>query len=476
MNARSLHVRLILWYTVLIVFACIGFGAYAYYSLRHHLYQEMQRTLVRRVEHVRDDILPRFTGSGEQTLGRQIEQVYSPEDSNRFIRIKQSGGSVVYLSGTPSDRSFDPLSVPPLTGKGSSAEGDSIRPFRVNNLLIAACAAAVGGGRYTIEMGAPVSEIDGVLHRLVLTLLFGMPVMAVIAIAGGSFLVRRSLEPVEYLRATAERITFGNMSQRLPVAATGDAIENLSLTLNQMLERLEHAYHQASRFSADASHELRTPLTIIRSELESINAAIRASPSLVGFQDRIGSILEETERLSGIVASLFALARLDAGEAKREHKTFDLARVVHSTVEQMRLLAEERLLSVSVDAPQAVLVAGDETRLKQVVVNLLDNAIKYTLPGGSIALAVRSDDTKAVLTVRDNGIGIPAEDQSHVFERFYRTDSAREHSTGGAGLGLSIVHAICQAHGGLLRVESALDVGTTVTMELTLAAEAGGRV
>jgi heavy metal sensor kinase len=474
-NARSIHVRLILWYTVLIVFACIGFGAFAYYSLRDHLYLEMQRTLARRVEHIRDDILPRFTASGEQNLGRQIEQVYSPEDSNRFVRITRGGGSVVYVSGTPSDRSFDPLSVPASNGIVFAADGDAMKSIRANNLLIAAAGAVAGGARYTIEMGAPVSEIDGVLHRLVLTLLFGMPVMAVIAIAGGSFLVRRSLGPVEYLRATAEKITFGNMSQRLPVATTGDAIENLSLTLNQMLERLEHAYHQASRFSADASHELRTPLTIMRSELESINSAVRASPSLVALQDRIGSVLEETERLSGIVASLFALARLDAGEAKREHKTLDLARVVHSTVEQMRLLAEEKLLSVSVDAPQAVFVAGDETRLKQVVVNLLDNAIKYTMAGGTITLAVRSEDARAILTVRDNGIGIPAEDLSHVFERFYRTDRARDHSTGGAGLGLSIVHAICQAHGGLLRVESALEVGTTVTMELNLAPEGGGR-
>ena len=475
MNARSIHVRLILWYTVLIVFACVAFGAYAFFSLRNHLYQETRRTLARRVEHIRDDILPALGPSGDPGLARQIEQLYSPEASNRFVRITRAPGRVVYLSGAPQDRSFQPEAVPAAPADGSAAPRGRERFLREGNLLISSWVGPAGGGAYAIEMGAPVSEIDGVLHRLLLTLVFGMPAMAVIAIAGGSYLVRRALEPVEDLRGRAEKITFGNRSQRLPVAATGDAIESLSLTLNQMLERLELAYHQASRFSADASHELRTPLAIIQSELESINAALRTNPALLTYQDRIGSVLEEVERLSAIVASLFALARLDAGEAKQEHRTLDLARLVHSTVEQMRLLAEEKRLLVTIDAPQPVLVAGDEARLKQVVVNLLDNAIKYTLPGGTVTLAARAEGAKAVLAVRDNGIGIPAADLAHVFERFYRADRARDHSSGGAGLGLSIVHAICQAHGGRLAVESAVDVGTTVTLELALAGEPGGR-
>jgi heavy metal sensor kinase len=325
-----------------------------------------------------------------------------------------------------------------------------------------------------IEMGAPITEIDGVLRKLMFTLLMGMPVMAFVAIAGGSFLVRWALQPVEHIRATAEKITFSNVSQRLPVTATGDALENLSITLNQMLERLEHAYQQASRFSADASHELRTPLTIIRSELESIGSTIRASQPPIPFQDRIGSVLEETERLSRIVEGLFALARLDAGEAKMEHKVFDLAKLVHSTVEQMQLLADEKRLSVSIDAPQPVFIMGDAVRLKQVVVNLLDNAIKYTMAGGTIELAVRAENSKAVLSIRDNGIGIPAEDMPHVFERFYRADKSRAQA--GAGLGLSIVYAICQAHGGSVRVDSVVDTVTMVTVELPRAAAPAGRV
>jgi signal transduction histidine kinase len=193
----------------------------------------------------------------------------------------------------------------------------------------------------------------------------------------------------------------------------------------------------------------------------------------IEIRERAGSVLEEAERLSRIVDGLFALARLDAGEAKMQHRVFDLAEIVHSTVEHMQLLAEEKRLSVTIDALNPVCVTGDATRLKQVVVNLLDNAIKYTLPGGAIELGVRAEGTKAILSVRDNGIGISAEALPNVFERFYRANKTGAHASDGAGLGLSIVNAICQAHGGSVHIESVIDTVTMVTVELPLASLTG---
>jgi signal transduction histidine kinase len=236
-----------------------------------------------------------------------------------------------------------------------------------------------------------------------------------------------------------------------------------------MLERLEYAYQQASRFSADASHELRIPLSIVRSELETIQAAMRWTPDQSPLYERIGSILEEIERLSRIVEGLFALARLDAGEARMEHQIFDLSNIVQSTVEQMQLLGEEKQLAISVDAPIAVWVVGDPARLKQVIVNLLDNAIKYTPPHGSVSLSVFTEFQKAILKVHDNGKGISNEALPHVFKRFYRDDKTRSNGAQGAGLGLSIVDAICQAHGGEVRIDSVFEAGTTVTVELPVA-------
>jgi signal transduction histidine kinase len=234
-----------------------------------------------------------------------------------------------------------------------------------------------------------------------------------------------------------------------------------------MLERLELAYLQATRFSADASHELRTPLTIMRSELERLLASLRESSADGALADRVGSILEEAERLSGIVESLFALARLDAGEAIVENRPFDLAKTARNTIDQMQLLADEKRLSTTVEAEQPIIVAGDESRIKQVIVNLFDNAIKHTHDGGAIRVSVKAEKPKAVLSVIDNGVGISAEALPHVFERFYQGNKNRR--SVGAGLGLSIVRTICHAHGGTVRIHSVVDTGTTVTVELPLA-------
>jgi heavy metal sensor kinase len=288
----------------------------------------------------------------------------------------------------------------------------------------------------------------------------------VLAAGGAYLLIERSLAPVTNIMNAAENISLHNLSNRLPVATTGDKLEHLSRALNRMITRLDGAYQQASRFTADASHELRTPLTVMRGELESI----MRQPHVTGeLRDQIGSVLEETERLAHITAELLAIAQLEAGEAKIEHATFDLAELGQSTLEQMQLLAEEKYLAVTMDAPQPVFVVGDAARLKQVIVNLLDNAIKYTMTGGTITFSVKAAPPTAILSVKDNGIGIPSEELPHVFERFYRADKVRSRSSHGAGLGLSIVQIICQAHGGTVQVQSEKGIGTTVTVELPLA-------
>jgi heavy metal sensor kinase len=469
MNIRSIHTRLILWFTVLLIFTSIGFGAYTYYSLHHRLYEEMRETLVRRAAHIGKNMLPLMDPNSPEILAHQIQEIYSPEKSNRFIRISHIDGAILYVSGPPQDHGFDPAAISPARNYSAPIFERIESTGPGERLFLVGFYTAKDGTGYLVEMGAQTDQIDDVLRKQVTTFLIGQPFVIAIAILGGSILVRRALQPVEEIRATAEKITYSNLSQRLPVATTGDALEHLSLTLNQMLERLEHAYQQASRFSADASHELRTPLTIMRSELEALESSMRAWRPSLPFSDRIGAVLEETERLSGIVESLFALARLDAGEAKMENRAFDLSDLVRSTVEQMQLLAEEKQLSITVDAAQPVFVTGDTARLKQVVVNLYDNAIKYTLVGGAIAFSVRASGAKAVLTVTDNGVGISAHDLAHVFERFYRADKARSRATQGAGLGLSIVLAICQAHGGTAHIKSEMENGTAVTVELPLA-------
>jgi heavy metal sensor kinase len=316
-----------------------------------------------------------------------------------------------------------------------------------------------------VEVGSSDRQIQNALHGLLATLAIGFPVLLVLAAGGAYLLIERSLNPVTMIMKAAEDISLHNLSNRLPVAATGDKLEHLSRALNRMIARLDESFQQASRFTADASHELRTPLTVIRGELESI---LRQPHLTVDLREQIGSVLEETERLAHITEGLLAIARLEAGEAKIESSVFDLGALAINTVEQMELLAEEKQIALRVTTDKDVNIDGDPARIKQVIVNLLDNALKCTPENGAIDVRVANADGHAILSVSDNGIGIPEKYLPNIFERFYRSDKTRTR-TGGAGLGLSIVRSICTAHGGTVQVESTTNQGSRFTVMLELA-------
>jgi signal transduction histidine kinase len=239
-----------------------------------------------------------------------------------------------------------------------------------------------------------------------------------------------------------------------------------------MISRLEDALRGSKQFVADASHELRTPLTVMRGELESLAQDGRLARET---REALGSVLEEVERLAEIVESLFALSRLDAGEAHSEWLRFDLAELAATTAEQMSLLATDKNVLVECESTPGVTVEGDRARLKQVIVNLLDNAIKYTPSGGRVRLSVRREEGFAVLDVADNGVGIAPEALPHVFQRFYRVDGSRSREQGGAGLGLAIVKSICTAHGAEVEVVSSPGQGSRFRMRQPLAGEAAAR-
>jgi heavy metal sensor kinase len=291
----------------------------------------------------------------------------------------------------------------------------------------------------------------------------GLAVLISSAVLGGFVVVQRALRPVDGIIQSAERISSQNLSQRLPVPETGDELNRLSVALNNMIRRLEEAFQHTKRFLADASHELRTPLTMLQAELE-----VFIERSTGHDRETAVSALEEVERLRKIVEGLFALSRLDAGEALEQSAPFDLAELAASTTDQMSLLAEDKQIELTCHPAGKVVVRGDRSRLKQVVVNLLDNAIKYTPAGGKVDIRVKSTDGKALLEVADNGIGIPPEAVPRVFERFFRVDKARSRELGGAGLGLSIVKSICAAHNGNVQLVSKTGQGTCFTVELPL--------
>ncbi len=470
MNTRSLSVRLVTWYAGVLTVMFVLLGVLTFFILRHYLEANLLDNQARRAQQIADTLVAHATRSDEARIGAEVDDLYSPEANDRFIRITRADGQVVYASGPPRNERFNPALVP---AQPTAHAAPTRKVTLAGGSLLIAARPAVGadGTGYRVEVGASGAAAEATLTQVLIMLAVGLPVAVGVAVAGGFVLVRRALAPVERITAKAEEITQHNLSERLPVVRSGDELERLSLSLNHMISRLEEAIRGSKQFVADASHELRTPLTVMRGELEAM-----AQDAQLGAETReaLGSVLEEVDRLAEIVEGLFALSRLDAGEAHAEWVRFDLAELAATTADQMSLLAEDKQVSVACDSASGVTVAGDRARLKQVVVNLLDNAIKYTPRGGRVSLSVRREGGYAVLDVTDNGIGIPADSLGQVFKRFYRVDGSRSREGGGAGLGLSIVKSICLAHGAEVEVRSAPGAGSTFRIRQPLAAEATG--
>ena len=363
----------------------------------------------------------------------------------------------------PSVAAFDPVAgiAPPFEsinaapGKFAIASGGDGDGWRVYVLPL------LPSGRY-LEMAASLGPIDASVARLRLLLLVLGTSGVAAAFLAAWLLAGRALRPVRVMTATAREIAHTRgFARRVPASPRQDELGELAGTFNDMLESLEAAYRGQERFVADASHELRAPLTAIQANLE----LLEGHPNMSG-TDRAVAVAEasrEAVRLSRLVADLLALARADAGVAIRRQPV-ELDRLSLNAVQESRHLAGGRRVEVEKLTP--VVVMGDEDRLKQLLVILLDNASKYTSAAGEIRLRLQQDGSRAELRIRDNGVGIPPGDLPHVFERFYRADPARTRDPGGTGLGLPIARWIVEQHGGEIRLESEPGRGTEVIVRL----------
>jgi heavy metal sensor kinase len=321
----------------------------------------------------------------------------------------------------------------------------------------------LGGKSFTIVLLAPLEEADRALMQLVLVLATAGPVALLVAGGLGYWLARKGLAPVEHLHRMAQDITVERLDRRIPVANANDELGRLTQTINAMIGRLERSFAEIRRFTADASHELRTPLTAIRTETE---VALRKDLNTAEYQHLLGSILEECDRLTRLTDQLLTLSREDAGTAHQARAPVELTDLVSGVVETMRPSAEVKGLHIEANSNGPIRIRGDEVRLREVFYNLVDNAIKYTPEGGTVEIRLGRQDKVALVTVRDTGIGIPAEHLPRVFDRFYRVDKARSREQGGTGLGLSIARSIVVAHGGQIEIMSTLGQGTLCTVML----------
>jgi heavy metal sensor kinase len=460
----SIGLRLTLWYLGIFALAQLIFGVGMWFILRESLHGIADSTLAGEVEDVRRFLEAQPSDQTMAELRNVVTGEYSAETGGDFLQIVDADGNWIYRS-TALMQTGLPAVAPNLLRKPlHQDERIGRRPFRFVSARI-----DVHGRAFTVQTGTPTHEEVETLERFQTYLLMFAPLLLLAAAAVGYWLSRRALSPVDTLTRTARTITGHTLSSRLEKLHTGDELQRLSDTLNEMLARIEVAFNRVTEFTADASHELRTPISLIRTEAE---VALRRSRGEGEYREALRHILLEAERTTSLIEELLALARADSGRQALNIQPIDLRGALKEVASGWRQVANVRGLQFSERILDAELrVLGDAAALRRVLDILLDNAFKYTpAPGGTVSLSAEERDGTAVISVRDNGMGIAEGEQGRIFERFYRVDKARSREMGGAGLGLSIAQWIVQQHHGKIVVESTLGAGSIFRVLLPLAA------
>jgi len=459
MSRLSIGTRLTLWYLVIFALAQLVFGTGMWLLLRHHLYDLADDDLERQVDDLQKFLAAQKKDASMAKLQVEVTEAYAIEHAGDYLQVYAGDGNWIYQSEF---MKAHPLpAVEPGRIQGLSFEDRSMdgRPLRFATQRI-----EINGHLYALQTGLLIDDVMDTLAMFRLYLLMFAPLLLLAAAAGGYWLSRRALAPVDKIVGSARQIGGTNLGSRLEKLDTGDELQRLSDTLNEMLDRIESAFRRVTEFTADASHELRTPISLIRTEAE---LALRRARGEAQYKESLEHILHEAEATTALIEELLSLARADSGRESLKMQAVNMRETLRDAAERWRQVATMCGLEFSDDLGAGELfVMGDEAALRRVVGILLDNAFKYTPPPGTVHLALEQKAEKAVITVRDSGVGIAPEEQAKIFERFYRVDKARSREKPGAGLGLSIAQWIAQQHGGSITVESEAGRGSTFCVDL----------
>lgn len=370
---------------------------------------------------------------------------------NRLVEVTDANGKLLYLS----------------PGLSKPFPADGIKDFHFHEIdghKIRLGEFSENG--LTLRVGADTQEINEVAHNIFLGMLAAIPTVLLVIIIGGRWVAGKAIAPVEEIRQAAARITAQRLDQRLPVPPTGDEIAGLIEVLNAAFERLQRSLEQSVRFSADASHHLKTPITVVRAGVEEILADSDCS---MRTQATAEGLLERVHQLNSVVDNLLLLARADGGRLQPHSREFDLSEVLEGVLDDARALAEPFDLTVEADVPKHLPLRADRVFIGMIAQNLLENAVKYNAPGGSIRVAAQAVNGFVEITVGNTGEGIPEEMREHLFERFYRARG--DERVGGSGLGLSTSQELARAHGGEIALVHSDTMWTELRVQLPAAPE-----
>jgi heavy metal sensor kinase len=446
---QHVRTRLTLWYVAILAGVLLIYGGSTCAIVLIQLRSQVDHLAIEDLETVEGFLS--FGSDGK--LGLRNDYHYHPDTAEmqqRFLEVRAEDGTLLYKNEGLAERV---LGGKPEPGEGvDSYSRQSIRLTDGTPVRLISRRQIIEGHPILIRVGFSEDPMWERFWQLVLGLLVGLPLALGLAGFGGYYLARRALSPVERMARRAHEISADRLGARIDVENPHDELGLLAKAFNETLARLERSFEQLKRFTSDASHELRTPLTAIRSVGE---VALQQDGDRDHYREVIGSMLEETERLSRLVESLLTISRADSGQIQLEQATIALLPLVQDASFLLDVLAEERGQTLSIDGDDSIQVKADRVILRQVVINLLDNAIKYSPRDGHISVRVlRSGSSFACVEVEDCGPGIPPEHRDKIFDRFYRIDEGRSREAGGAGLGLAIAKWGAEAHGGRVELTS----------------------
>jgi two-component system OmpR family sensor kinase len=462
----SLRTQLTLIYTTVFGILLVVLGGILYHTLANRLDRGLNDELDERAAALRGylairDGIPQLVFNEEDA-----EEAHFIHDATRFYQVFDVASGELVVQSRDIELlgiRLSPEEVRQLARNPAFSEIQTRHArIRFHNYVIHNGSA----GGFLIQVGSSLQPVEDALEQFLGTMLLLIPVGALLAALCGWWMARRAIRPVDVLARAAREIEISGLHRRLPTRGTGDEIDRLSEAFNETLAKLQASVEQMKQFTAAISHELRTPLTALRGQAE---VALLEPPSPEEYRGILADQLEEFDKLTRMINHLLTLARADAGEIRIARGTVDLSELVNSLVEQMEPVAASENVELEIAAEKDLTVVGDRDWLERAVLNLLDNAIKFTPANGRVVLTLGREDQMARLEVRDTGIGIPSDSLPHIFDRFYRADPSRSRHVEGAGLGLSLVKWIVEQHDGRIAVESAPASGTCFTVSLPLA-------
>lgn len=455
---RSFRFRLTVWYALILAAALGLFSGLLWLSLRQRLLSEVDRGLSDRAAQFQTYVTRESAEVAPENLKDEMEEFCQALPPSDYLELRGGKGFEFHFPAV--------AAVPNRAARTRTLR----RGFRI------------GDEPMQLEIGSSLEAVNHTLDLLKILLFSLVPVVIVVACAGGAWLSRRALKPVDEITTAARTIGIGNLSLRLPTPQTGDELQRLTEVWNVMLGRLEGAVKTLSQFAADASHELRTPLAVIRTSAE---LALRRARTPESYRESLQEISDEAERMTRLVEDLLFVARNDARESEMPMAAVDLGVLLHDVAVELGSLADVRGVGIRITSHGAGeralthgggLTHGNEAALRRLFLVLLDNAIKYSRAGSEVVVAIEKQasrvDPRISVTIQDFGIGISRADLPHIFKRFYQADSAR--TDGGFGLGLSLAETIAQAHGASLDVRSEEGIGST--FEVVFRAVRDGRL